>query len=80
MSNFTKIKDLMGLRKTCPLWELFCSAFSHIRTEYGKIRSIHPYSVRIWENADQTNSKYYKAVWKYIYLRYIYLLASIINL
>ena len=58
MSNFNKIKDLMTLRKTCPYWELFWSAFSHIRTEYGKIRSIHPYSVRMWENADQNNSKY----------------------
>ena len=27
--------------------------FSRIRTEYGEIRSISSYSVRIWENTDQ---------------------------
>ena len=31
--------------------------FSRIRTEYGKIRSISPYSVRIRENAEQNNSE-----------------------
>ena len=31
----------------------FWSLFSHIRTEYGEIRSISLYSVRIRENADQ---------------------------
>ena len=29
-----------------------------IRTEYGEIRSISPYSVRIRENTDQKNSEY----------------------
>ena len=29
-----------------------------IRTEDGEVRSISPYSVRMWENADQTNSEY----------------------
>ena len=33
-------------------------SLSHIRTEYGEIRSISPYSVRMRENADQNNSKY----------------------
>ena len=33
-------------------------AFSHIRTKYGEIRSISPYSVRMWENTDQNNTKY----------------------
>ena len=32
---------------------LFWSTFSHIRTEYGEMRSISPYSVRMPENADQ---------------------------
>ena len=31
----------------------FWSVFSRIRTEYGEIRSISPYSVRIRENRDQ---------------------------
>ena len=46
------------MRKKCPYSELFWSAFSYNRTEYGKIRSISPYSVRIRENADQNNSEY----------------------
>ena len=31
----------------------FWSVFSRIRTEYGEIPSISPYSVRMQENADQ---------------------------
>ena len=48
----------MTLRKKCPYLELFWSAFSLIRTEYGEILSISPYSVSMWENADQNNSEY----------------------
>ena len=47
----------MALRKKCPYTELFRSAFSCIRTEYGEIWSISPYSVRMRENADQNNSE-----------------------
>ena len=39
-----------SLRKKCPYSELFWSAFSHIRTEYGEILRIFPYSVRMREN------------------------------
>ena len=46
------------LRKKCPYSELFWSAFSRIRTEYGEIPSISPYSFRMRENADQNNSEY----------------------
>ena len=46
------------LYKKCPYSELACFAFSHIRTEYGEIRSISPYSVRMRENVDQNNSEY----------------------
>ena len=45
-------------RKNCPYLALFWYAFSHIWTEYGEIPSISPYSVRMWENADQNNSEY----------------------
>ena len=38
------------LRKKCPYSDLFCSAFPRIRTEYGEIRSISSYSVRMREN------------------------------
>ena len=45
----------------CAKWpysEFFWSVFSRIRTEYGKIRSISPYSVGTPGNADQKNSEY----------------------
>ena len=44
--------------KRCPYSKLFWSLFSCIRTEYGKVRSISPYSVWMPENTDQNNSKY----------------------
>ena len=46
------------MRKKFPYPELLRSAFSRIRTEYGEILSISPYSVRMRENADQNNSEY----------------------
>ena len=39
--------------KSVQIWTFFWSVFSRIRTEYGEIRSIFPYSVRIRENTDQ---------------------------
>ena len=56
----------MTLREKCPYSELFWSAFSHIRTEYGEILCISPYSVQMPENADQNNSEMdtFYAVWK----------------
>ena len=56
MTSF--IKKNPSLRKKCPYSELFWSAFSSIWTEYGEIQNISPYSVRMWENKDQNNSKY----------------------
>ena len=51
------------LRKKCSYSELFWSVFSCIRTEYGKIRSVSPYSVwmrekwtRITPNTDTFHS------------------------
>ena len=41
--------------KKCSYSEFFWSAFSRIRTEYGEIWSISPYSVRMRENKDQKN-------------------------
>ena len=46
------------LRRKCPYSEFFWSVFSRIRTEYGEIRSVSPYSVQMRENTDQKNSKY----------------------
>ena len=46
------------MREKCPDSELLWSVFSCIRTEYGEILRISPYSVRMRENADQNNSEY----------------------
>ena len=46
------------LREKCPYSEFFWSAFPGIRTEYGEILHISPYSVRIRENMDKKNSEY----------------------
>ena len=46
------------LREKRPYSVLFWSAFSLIRTEYGKILRISPYSVRMRGNVDQNNSEY----------------------
>ena len=48
---------LYPLRKKCPYSKLFWSAFSCIRTECGEIRNIPLYSVLMWGNTDQNNSK-----------------------
>ena len=46
------------MRKKCPYSELFWSTFFRIRTEYGEILRISPYSVRMRENADRNKSDY----------------------
>ena len=52
------ISQRNSLREKCSYSRLFWSAFSHIWTAYGEIRSISPYSVRMRENVDQNNSEY----------------------
>ena len=47
-----------SVRENCVYLELFWSAFSRIRTEYGEILRISPYSVQMREKADQNNYKY----------------------
>ena len=51
-------KGTFPLREKCPYLELFLSAFTCIRTEYGEILRISPYSVRMRENEEQNNSEY----------------------
>ena len=46
----TKVVFQTTLRKKYPYSELFMSAFYRMRTEYGELRSISPYSVRMQEN------------------------------
>ena len=48
--SFKLYRHWYTLRKKCLHSELFWSAFSHIRTEYGEILRISPYSVRMREN------------------------------
>ena len=48
--------QLLLLHKKYPQSELFWFVFSRIRTKYGEIRNISPYSVRMLENADENNS------------------------
>ena len=48
----------LSLRKMCPYSEFFWSVFLRIRTVYGEILRISPYSVRMRENTEQKNSKY----------------------
>ena len=50
--------NIQTMCKKCPYSECFWSTFSHIRTEYGEIRSISPYSLRMQENMDQKHSEY----------------------
>ena len=47
-----------ALCEKCPYSVFFWSVFSCIRTKYGEIQSISPYSVRLRENTDQKNSEY----------------------
>ena len=60
-----------SLRKKCPYSEFFCSVFSHVRTEYGEVLRLSPYSVRMRENKDKKNSEYghlshSESIWKYL--------------
>ena len=55
---FIQPSENITLREKCPYSELFWSAFSRIRTEYGKILRMSRYSVQMWKNSDQNNSKY----------------------
>ena len=60
-----------SLRKKCQYLELFWSTFSRIWTEYGEIRTISPYSIRMQEYTDQNNSRYghvLRSAWSHISL------------
>ena len=52
---FSPLTDI--LRGKWPCSELFWSAFFRIRTEYGEIRSISPYSVRMRENVQKMRTR-----------------------
>ena len=46
-----------ALCEKCLYLEFFWSVFSYIRSEYGKILRIFPYSVRMRQNTDQKKSE-----------------------
>ena len=56
--EYNKDNLWQSLREKSPYSEFFCSAFSHIRTEYEETWSMSPYSVQMWENTDQKNFEY----------------------
>ena len=58
ISNSYFLMSSLALGKKCPHSELFWSVFSRIRTEYGEILRISPYSVQMRQNTDQNNSEY----------------------
>ena len=51
--SIVDFEQISTLPEKYPNTEFFLSVFSRIRTEYGVILCISPYSVRIPENADQ---------------------------
>ena len=50
---FEKIVTRIHGVKSVQIWSFFWSIFSHIRTEYGEILRISPYSFQMRENTDQ---------------------------
>ena len=64
--NIQECVVFMTLREKCPFLEFLWSIIFRIRTEYGEIRSMFPYSVRMPKSKDKNNSKYedtFHAVW-----------------
>ena len=58
LSKQPNIWQMPPLREKCPYSKLFWSAFYPIRTEYGELLHIPLYSVWMWGNMEQNNSKY----------------------
>ena len=50
--------DLKAIKGENTFWQIREKIYPHIRTEYGEILRISPYSVWMRENEDQNNSKY----------------------
>ena len=56
--HFPCLFQYFALRKKCPYSDLLWSVFSHIRTKYGQILRISPYSIRMRKNTNQNHFKY----------------------
>ena len=52
------LRKVWKVHEKGPYPDFFWFVFSRIRTEYGEIRIISPYSVQMWKNTDQRNSEY----------------------
>ena len=50
--------------KSVQIRTFFWSVFPRIRTEYGEIRSISPYSVRMRENTDKKKLRIWTLFWQ----------------
>ena len=57
------------LCEKCTNTEFFWSIFSGVQTEYGEIRSIYPYSVRMRENTDQKKLRIWTLFRQWHYIR-----------
>ena len=58
VSYQAKDYEWSALRKKCPYSKLLWSVLSRIWTEYGGIRNISPYSVRMPQNTGQNNCEH----------------------
>ena len=55
--------------KIVQIRSFFWSVFSRIRTEYGEIRSISPYSVRMRENTDQKKLHIWTLFMQWVFIK-----------
>ena len=58
MNNVIKVILGAATEEKCPYSEFFWPAFLQIRTEYGEILHISPYSFQMRKNTDEKNSEY----------------------
>ena len=77
--NFFSLNLMFALLEKCAYSELFWCAFSRIRTEYGGIIRITPYSLRMRENIDQNNSESGHVLRSVEYAKCLWLIGSILD-
>ena len=70
----TEESNISPQRKKCPYSGIFWSVFSRTWAEYGEIRSISPYAVRMQENTDHKKSEYGHFSWSVYFLSFSFYL------
>ena len=70
----TEESNISPQRKKCPYSGIFWSVFSRTWDEYGEIRSISPYAVRMQENTDHKKSEYGHFLWSVYFLSFSFYL------